>query len=210
VGIVRQSRSVGDDPVSPLEQRQRIETTGAREGFDLLDTLPEKDVSGGAPLDKRPGLSQAVAMDEGGHAQVIVVAYFDRLFRSLEVQADVAKRVEAAAGMLFAADVGEGPLRHGFWLDHVVHARRGCGVPPRTTRERTTEAKRRSVANGLPRSNRSTSAGVKSRSGQRNKLGFPLATFGEEKVAYAEARAADEDRGRGLLGPSTRRSQARS
>jgi hypothetical protein len=38
---------------------------------------------------------------------VIVVAYFDRLFRSIEVQAEFAKRVEAAGGELFAADVGE-------------------------------------------------------------------------------------------------------
>jgi hypothetical protein len=39
---VRQSRSVGDDPVSPTEQRQRIEATCDREGFKLLETF--KDV----------------------------------------------------------------------------------------------------------------------------------------------------------------------
>src|SRR5262249_44950119 len=107
VGIIRQSRSVGDDPVSPVEQRQRIEAACARERFDLLDTFPEIDVSGGARLERRPGLSQAVAMIEAGQADVIVVAYFDRLFRSLEVQAEVAKRVEAAGGALFSADSGE-------------------------------------------------------------------------------------------------------
>jgi len=64
VGIIRQSRSVGDDPVSPVEQRQRIESTCDREGFKLLDVLPEVDISGGAPLEKRPGLSRAVAMIE--------------------------------------------------------------------------------------------------------------------------------------------------
>ncbi len=149
MGIVRQSRSVGDDPVSPLEQRQRIEATCAREGFDLLDTLPEKDVSGGAPLDKRPGLSHAVAMVEAGRAQVIVVAYFDRLFRSLEVQAEVAKRVEAAGGMLFAADVGE--VRSDTASGWITSSMLGVVAEyhRRTTRERTTEAKRRSVANGV-------------------------------------------------------------
>jgi site-specific DNA recombinase len=146
---VRQSRSVGDDPVSPLEQRQRIQATCAREGFDLLDTLPEKDVSGGAPLDKRPGLSRAVAMVEAGQAQVIVVAYFDRLFRSLEVQAEVAKRVEAAGGMLFAADVGE--VRSDTASGWITASMLGVVAEyhRRTTRERTTDAKRRSVANGV-------------------------------------------------------------
>ena len=150
MGIVRQSRSVGDDPVSPIEQRQRIEATCAREGFALIDTLPEKDVSGGAPLDKRPGLSQAVAMVEAGQAQVIVVAYFDRLFRSLEVQAEVAKRVEAAGGMLFAADVGE--VRSDTASGWITSSMLGVVAEyhRRTTRERTTEAKRRSVANGVP------------------------------------------------------------
>lgn len=107
-------------------------------------------MSGGAPLDKRPGLSQAVAMVEAGHAQVIVVAYFDRLFRSLEVQAQVAKRVEAAGGMLFAADVGE--VRSDTASGWITSSMLGVVAEyhRRTTRERTTEAKRRSVANGRP------------------------------------------------------------
>jgi site-specific DNA recombinase len=149
VGIVRQSRSVGDDPVSPVEQRQRIEATCEREGFKLLETLPEKDVSGGAPLERRPGLSRAVAMVEAGEADVIVVAYFDRLFRSIQVQAEVAERVEAAGGMLFAADVGEvrSDTASG-WISSSV-----LGVVAeyqrRTTRERTVGAKRRAVENGV-------------------------------------------------------------
>ena len=61
----------------------------------MLDTFNEPDVSGGAPLDKRPGLSRAVALIEQGKADVIVVAYFDRLFRSVSVQHEVAERVES-------------------------------------------------------------------------------------------------------------------
>jgi site-specific DNA recombinase len=146
---VRQSRSVGDDPVSPIEQRQRIEATCEREGFKLLETLPEKDVSGGAPLDKRPGLSRAVAMVEAGQAQVIVVAYFDRLFRSIQVQAEVAQRVEAAGGMLFAADIGE--VRSDTASGWITSSMLGVVAEyhRRTTRERTVEAKRRAVANGV-------------------------------------------------------------
>ena len=38
-------------------------------------------MSGGAPLDRRPGLASAVALIEAGEADVVVVAYFDRLVR---------------------------------------------------------------------------------------------------------------------------------
>jgi site-specific DNA recombinase len=147
---VRQSRQAGDHPVSPVEQRQRIEATCAREGFELLETFPEKDVSGGAPLEKRPGLSRAVAMVEAKQADVIVVAYFDRLFRSIEVQAEVAKRVEAAGGMLFAADTGE--LRSDTASGWITSSMLGVVAEyhRRTTRERTVEAKRRAVENGIP------------------------------------------------------------
>jgi site-specific DNA recombinase len=147
---VRQSRSVGEDPVSPIEQRQRIEATCEREGFKLLDTLPEKDVSGGALLPKRPALSGAVAMVEAGQAEVIVVAYFDRLFRNIQVQAEVAQRVEAAGGMLFAADVGE--VRSDTASGWISSSMLGVvsEYQRRTTRERTVGAKRRAVANGVP------------------------------------------------------------
>jgi site-specific DNA recombinase len=150
VGIVRQSRSVGDDPISPTEQRQRIEAACAREGFDLLETFSEIDVSGGAPLERRPGLSQAVAMIEARQADVIVVAYFDRLFRSLEVQAEVAKRVEAAGGELFAADAGE--VRSDTASGWISSSMLGvvAEYQRRTTRERTVGAKRRAVENGVP------------------------------------------------------------
>ena len=147
---MRQSRSVGDDPVSPTEQRQRIEATCEREGFKLLETFNEPDVSGGAPLDKRPGLSQAVALIERGEADVIVVAYFDRLFRSVTVQSEVAERVEAAGGALFAADVGE--VRSDTASGWISSSMLGvvAEYQRRTTRERTVGAKRRAVENGVP------------------------------------------------------------
>jgi DNA invertase Pin-like site-specific DNA recombinase len=44
-------------------------------------------VSGGTPLEHRDKLRRAVEAVEAGDADVIVVAYFDRLVRSLRVQA---------------------------------------------------------------------------------------------------------------------------
>jgi site-specific DNA recombinase len=114
-----------------------------------LDTLPEFDVSGGAPLDKRPGLSRAVAMIEAGQADVIVVAFFDRLFRSIEVQTEVANRVEAVGGQLFAADVGE--VRSDIASGWITSSMLGVVAEyhRRTTRERTSEGKRLAVARGV-------------------------------------------------------------
>ena len=45
-------------------------------------------------------------MVEAGEADHIVVAYFDRLVRSLKVQLEVIKRVEHAGGEIYAIDHG--------------------------------------------------------------------------------------------------------
>jgi DNA invertase Pin-like site-specific DNA recombinase len=72
--------------VSPAEQRQRIEAKCDRDGFQLIDTFEELDVSAaGAALKLRPGLSRALS-DRGTRGHAIVVAYFERLSRSLAVQ----------------------------------------------------------------------------------------------------------------------------
>lgn len=104
IGIARQSHG---DGASVEEQTERIRAHAKREGWKLLDVLPEQDVSGGKPLDKRPGLSKAVEAVEAGRASVIVVAYFDRLVRSVRVQHEVTQRVEAAGGRILTLDVGE-------------------------------------------------------------------------------------------------------
>jgi DNA invertase Pin-like site-specific DNA recombinase len=104
IGIARQSHG---DGASVEEQAERIRAHAKREGWDLLAVLPEQDVSGGKPLDKRPGLSKAVEAVEAGRASIIVVAYFDRLVRSVRVQHEVTERVEAAGGRIVTLDVGE-------------------------------------------------------------------------------------------------------
>jgi site-specific DNA recombinase len=135
--------------VSPSEQRERIEATCERDGLTLIAILEELDVSGGAALASRPQLTRAIEMIEAGEAHVIVVAYFDRLVRSLTVQLELVGRVEAADGQILAADVGE------------VHADSASGwitstmlgtvaeYQRRVTAERTAEGKRRAVARGV-------------------------------------------------------------
>jgi site-specific DNA recombinase len=135
--------------VSPSEQRQRIEAACERDGLKLLDTLDELDVSGGAALAALPKLSQAVALVEAGRAEVIVVAYFDRLVRSLAVQRELLERVEAAGGAILAVDVGEvrsDTASH--WLSSTMLGA-VAEYHRRVTAERTSEGKRRAVAEGV-------------------------------------------------------------
>jgi DNA invertase Pin-like site-specific DNA recombinase len=145
---VRASRVAGEHAVSPSEQRQRIEAACERDGLRLLETFEELDVSGGTPLADRPGLSQAVARVEAGEVQAIVVAYFDRLVRSLAVQRELLKRVEAAGGSILAVDVGE--VRSDTasrWLSSTMLGM-VAEYHRRVTAERTVEGKRQAVARG--------------------------------------------------------------
>lgn len=153
IGVVRVSRVGGRDGeqfVSPSEQAERIRTACERDGLQLMETIEELDVSGGTPLERRPGLRGAVELVEAGEADVIVAAYFDRLVRSLAVQAELVGRVEAAGGAILAVDVGQvTDASAGQWLSGTMlgavseYARRA-------TAERTADAKRRAVARGVP------------------------------------------------------------
>lgn len=151
IGIIRVSRvsgREGESFASPDEQRQRIEAECDRDGLDLLDVIPEMDVSGGTPLAQREGLRTAVERVEAGEAQVVVAAYFDRLCRSLKVQGELIERVEAGGGQVLAVDVGQvtsgsaGQWLSGTLLGAVNEYQR------RTTTERTAGAQARAVARG--------------------------------------------------------------
>lgn len=152
VGVVRVSRvgdRDGDRFVSPSEQAERIRTACEQAGLELRETLEEMNVSGGAPLDRRSGLRRAVELVESGEAEVVVVAYFDRLVRSLAVQQQVVERVENAGGAIIAVDVGEVRADTASrWLSSTM-----LGMVSeyhrRVTAERTEDAKRRAVARGV-------------------------------------------------------------
>jgi DNA invertase Pin-like site-specific DNA recombinase len=115
----------------------------------LVKIVEELDVSGGASLERRPGLSSALALVEEHKADVLVVAFFDRLVRSLKVQAEIVERVEAAGGKILAVDVGQvtngsaGQWLSGTMLGAVSEYAR------RVTAERTADAKRRAVDRGV-------------------------------------------------------------
>jgi DNA invertase Pin-like site-specific DNA recombinase len=116
IGIVRVSQLADRESErihSPAEQRERVEALCAREGWRLVAVHDELDVSGGATLEQRPGLSQAVTAVLTGSAERIVGAYTDRLWRSTEVRAQVVRLVEAAGGEVWSAEEGRISNRNG-------------------------------------------------------------------------------------------------
>lgn len=152
VGIVRVSQAKGREGesfASPGEQRERIEDACERESIELLRVEDELDVSGGTPLEKRRGLRSAVEAVEAREADVVMVAYFDRLVRSLRVQDEVVSRVEAAGGRVVAIDFGEVTGRTAAqWLSGTM-----IGAVSeyyrRSIKERSGEAQAMAVARGV-------------------------------------------------------------
>jgi len=153
IGIVRVSQSAGregDSFASPPVQRERITAECDRRGLTLTTIRDEVDISGGADLDKRPGLGPAVEAIEAGQADVLVAAYFDRFFRDLTVQSQVIKRIEAAGGQVLAVDFGR--VSHGSAAEWLSSSQMGLMSEyyRRAAAERTGEAIQRAINRGVP------------------------------------------------------------
>ena len=115
----------------------------------VASPIPEIDVSGKLPLSKRPGLLAAIEMIEAGRADQLVVAYFDRLVRSLKVQFEVIERVERAGGEIFALDHGK--LTNGTAAQRLSTNMLGSVFQyfAEITGEKVTAAQARAVARGV-------------------------------------------------------------
>lgn len=139
----------GESFVSPDDQAKRIRAACRRDGFRLVEVISELDVSGGAPLSHRAGLRRAVQLVEAGKVDVIVVAYLDRLVRSLPVQLEVVQRVENAGGEVLTLD--HGALTNGNATQCLTGNMLGliAEYQRSVTAERTQEAKERAVARGV-------------------------------------------------------------
>jgi site-specific DNA recombinase len=152
IGIIRVSRvkrRQGEDFQSPDEQRERIEAECERRGLRLLRTADEMDVSGGTPLADRAGLREAVEAIEAKQADCIVGGYFDRIFRDLEVQREVVKRVERAGGYVLAVGFGKVTEQTApEWLNGTMQGA-FSEYQRRQTKERIPEAHRRAVERGV-------------------------------------------------------------
>jgi site-specific DNA recombinase len=156
VGIVRVSR-VGkrsrEKFVSPEDQTRQIERVCERNHLDLVEVTEELDVSGfSRSIDRRPGLSHAINMIESGQAEVLVVAYFDRLCRRLAVKEEVFRRMSTAGAGVIALDMGDRVVdgeTTGEWLDLSFRALM-AEYQARQIRDRTRGPTERAVKAGIP------------------------------------------------------------
>jgi len=133
------------------DQIEALRVACDRNGWNLVDVYVEQDVSGQRPLDRRPGLKRAVADVENGRASVLLVAYFDRLVRSLKTQREVMERIEAVPGaVLQALDAGviSGATAIG-WMS-ATQLGMISEFYARQTGEKTAMSKQRNIDNGIP------------------------------------------------------------
>ena len=134
---------------SPKAQLARAKLWSDDQGNRVVDAFEEIDVSGKPPLAKRPGLLKAIELVEAGEADHIVVAYFDRLVRSLKVQLEVIERVEHAGGEIYAIDHGR--LTNGTAATRMSNNMMGAAFQyyAEVTGEKVAAAQERVVARGV-------------------------------------------------------------
>ena len=139
----------GESFISPDDQAKRIKAACRRDGLRLVDVVREMDVSGGTPLARRPGLRRAVELVEAKKVETIVVAYMDRLVRSVAVQLELVERVERAGGSILTLD--HGALTNGNATQRLSATMLGAvnAYQRELVAERTHEAKERAVARGV-------------------------------------------------------------
>jgi DNA invertase Pin-like site-specific DNA recombinase len=152
VVVVRVSEQGGRDEESfhsPKAQLAKAGLWSEDQGNRVVDAFEEIDVSGKLPLARRPGLLKAIEMVEAGEADHIVVAYFDRLVRSLKVQLEVIERVEQAGGEIYAIDLGG--LTNGTAATRMSNNMMGAAFQyyAEATGEKVAAARERVVARGV-------------------------------------------------------------
>lgn len=102
VGYIRVSTD--DQNLGPDAQRASLERWCDANGGALVAVFEDHGISGGAPLDKRPGLLAALdALSEHG-ATVLLAAKRDRLARDVVVAAMVERLAERQGARVLTAD----------------------------------------------------------------------------------------------------------
>lgn len=104
--------STEDQVTSPDAQREAIQRWATREGIEVVAVHIDQGVSGGTPIDRRPGLLAALGDVRARRAGFLVVARRDRLARDVFAAATAEKLVESAGARIVSADGaanGDGP-----------------------------------------------------------------------------------------------------
>ncbi|MCK9463507.1 MAG: recombinase family protein [Proteobacteria bacterium] len=107
IGYLRVSTDAQD--LGPVAQRSALEAWCAARGASLVAVFEDKGISGGAELDKRPGLLGALSAVKAHGAGLLLVAKRDRLARDVVVAAMIERVIRRHGADVVAADgVGNG------------------------------------------------------------------------------------------------------
>ena len=99
--------STEDQKLGPKAQQDACEAFCNREGIEVSGVFVDHGVSGGAPLDKRDALIDAI--NELNEGDIIVVAKRCRLARDVLISSVIEKSVSDKGGKIFSADgIGQG------------------------------------------------------------------------------------------------------
>jgi DNA invertase Pin-like site-specific DNA recombinase len=90
--------------LGPEAQKAAIEAWAAREGVVIAETFEDRDVSGAAPFDKRPGLMAALEAIRHRSAGILVVAKIDRLVRDAAVATLLSQELARSGARVASAD----------------------------------------------------------------------------------------------------------
>ena len=107
VGYLRVSTDAQD--LGPVAQRRSLEAWCAARGATLIAVFEDKGISGGAELDRRPGLIEALSAIKAQGAGVLLVAKRDRLARDVVVATLIERAARRNGAEVVSADgVGNG------------------------------------------------------------------------------------------------------
>jgi DNA invertase Pin-like site-specific DNA recombinase len=99
--------STAQQELGPEAQRAAIEAWAATQGIAITQWCLDIGISGGAPLDERPALQDALRAIAEHHAGVLVVAKRDRLARDV-INAAMIERLAQRSGAVVRSAAGEG------------------------------------------------------------------------------------------------------
>ena len=96
--------STADQTLGLEAQAEQIASYCEREGIELLATFTDHGISGGAPIDKRPGLYGAINATKELGAGLLLVAKRDRLARDIVIAVLATREVECNGAQIRSAD----------------------------------------------------------------------------------------------------------
>ena len=107
IGYIRVSSTTQIDGYGLAAQEQDVRRCAKVHGLKLAGVIRDEGVPGSIEAVDRPGLAEALAMIEGGEAQVLLVPKLDRLARKLTIQEAALAQVWRHGGRVIACDQGD-------------------------------------------------------------------------------------------------------